>query len=313
MRHWVSLIVSALVLAGCATAKPIERTPFDDQLALFLDWFSGRYDSAAQVLSDERDGTAEAERNYRRHSIFRQVELPEFGETVVLAHQYRDGDQAKVYRQRLYTFTIDESEAAFRLRVHVPKNADALKGAYRDPSRLIGFVPEDFTVWEGCDLFWQLDDDRFVGRLKPGACRFNSEAFGQEIVLEETLTLMEDQIWFADRGLSLLGEYLFGMRGTTPNISLKVRPFICENGKGSAWLHDQGGESKALDYRIKLDRLNPSDEAGQPVGLRLTVPMSDRRDLTLLADRDAETLAINVGPDRLSCHHAPDTLYSEAG
>lgn len=311
MRHWVSFIASALVFAGCATSNPVERTPLEDQLALFLDWFPGRYDSAAQVLRDTREGTAEAERNYRRHSIFRQVELPAFGKTVFLAHQYRDGDPAKVYRQRLYTFTLDEAENAFRLRVHVPKDADALKGAYRNPSRLAGLTLEDFTVWEGCDLFWQLENGRFVGRLKPGACRFNSKAFGQEIVLDETLTLMEDQIWFADRGLSLSGDYLFGMRGTTPNMSLKARPFICEDGKGTAWLHDQGGMSKALGYRIKLERLNQADEAGQAVGLRLTVPMIGRRDLTVLADHDAETLAIDVGPDRLSCRHAPDTLYSE--
>lgn len=311
MRHWVSFIASALVFAGCATSKPVERTPLEDQLALFLDWFPGRYDSAEQVLRDTREGTAEEERNYRRHSIFRQVELPAFGKTVFLAHQYRDGDPAKVYRQRLYTFTLDEAENAFRLRVHVPKDADALKGAYRNPSRLAGLTLEDFTVWEGCDLFWQLEDGRFVGRLKPGACRFNSKAFGQEIVLDETLTLMEDQIWFADRGLSLSGDYLFGMRGTTPNMSLKARPFICEDGKGAAWLHDQGGMSKALGYRIKLERLNQADEAGQAVGLRLTVPMIGRRDLTVLADHDAETLAIDVGPDRLSCRHAPDTLYSE--
>lgn len=311
MRHWVSFIASALVFAGCATSNPVERTPLEDQLALFLDWFPGRYDSAAQVLRDARDGTAEAERNYRRHSIFRQVELPAFGETVFLAHQYRDGDPAKIYRQRLYTFTLDDAENAFRLRVHVPKAADALQGAYREPSRLAGLTLEDFMVWEGCDLFWQLEDGRFIGRLKPGACRFNSEAFGQEIVLDETLTLMEDQIWFADRGLSLSGDYLFGMRGTTPNISLKARPFICEDGKGSAWLHDQGGESKALGYHIKLERLSHADDAARPVGLRLTVPMSGRRDLTLLADHNAETLAIDVGPDRLSCRHAPDTLYSE--
>lgn len=312
MRDWISLIVSALVLAGCATAKPAKPVSLDDQLALFLDWFPGRYDSAAQVFRDERDNVPEAERNYRRHSIFRQVDLPDFGETVFLAHQYRDGDPAKVYRQRLYTFTIDEAEDAFRLRVHVPKDGGALKSAYRDPARLADLTPEDFTVWDGCDLFWKLEDDRFVGRLKPGACRFDSEAFDQEIVLDETLTLMKDQIWFADRGLSLSGDYLFGMRGTTPNISLKARPFICEDGQGSAWLHDQGGASDELGYRIKLDQLSPTDESGQPAGLRLTALMSDRRDLIFLADSDAETLAIDVGPARLSCRHAPDTLYSEA-
>ena len=161
------------------------------------------------------------------------------------------------------------------------------------------------------DMNTQVKDDRFVGRLKPGAYRFDSDSFGQKIILEETLTLMEDQIWFADRGLSLSSNYLFGMRGDTPNISLKVRPFICENRQRSAWLHDQGGETQALGYRIKSQRFSNTDKVWQPAGLRLTVPISGRRDLTVLANRDAETVAVDVGPDQLIFRHAPETLYSE--
>ena len=292
MHHWINFIVGVGVSAACAISKPIEPLSLNDQLALSIDWFPGRYDSAAQILNYEYDGTAKAARNYRRHSIFRQVDLPDFGEIVFLAHQYRDGNPTTAYRQRLYTFTIDEAEVAFHLRVHVPRDRDALKDAYRDPSHLTGLMPGDFTVWDGCDLFWQLEDDRFVGRLKPGAYRFDSDAFGQKIILEETLTLMEDQIWFADRGLSLSGNYLFGMRGDTPNISLKVRPFICENRQRSAWLHDQGGETQALGYRIKSQRFSNTDKVWQPAGLRLTVPISGRRDLTVLANRDAETVAV---------------------
>jgi len=62
--------------------------------------------------------------------------------------------------------------------------------------------------------------------------------------------------WIGPRpvGVSILSD----RRERRPISRSKVRPFICENGKGSAWLHGQGGESKALELpHKKLDRLNP--------------------------------------------------------
>jgi len=308
-------LVSLITVSGCQTIETKSVSSLEDDFALFLDWFPGRYDSAEQAATDAALNVPEAQRNYRRHSIFRQIELPSFGDTVFLAHQYRDGDPAKVYRQRIYSFVIDLEEGAFRLRVHVPKDAEALVGAYRNPSLLADLIPDDFTVWDGCDLYWRFEVDRFVGRLKPGECRFSSDAFGQDIVLEETLTLMEDQIWFADRGLSLDGRYLFGMRGDVPNISRKVRPFVCQSNGHTAWLHDQGGEAMVSGYLIRLERLSGGELNGltdQPEGLKLTVPMRGLRDLTVLADKGAETIDLDLGPASLLCRHVPQSIYSEA-
>lgn len=304
MKRIASLLLVA-TLSACALAP--HASDADDPLAQFLDWFPGRYDSGHQQWQEAATGTPEAERNYRRHSIFRRVDLPAFGDIVFLAHQYRDGDPDTVYRQRLYTFARLEGEDAFRLRVHVPTAADALRGAYRDPSRLNGLRPQDFTVWDGCDLFWRQEGERFVGRLKPGACRFASDAFGQEIVLEETLTLHEDRITFADRGLSLAGDYLFGMRGRTPNISLKTRPFLCDWDGERAWLHDQQGESDALGFPLRLHHISRGEQAG----LHLTVPMRGRPDLRVRADPDADIITVSIQGKPLTCRHAPNTLYSE--
>ena len=216
----------------------------DEQLALFLEWFPGRYDSAPQVALEEAAGLPKVERNYRRYSIFRPVDLPQFGDITFYAEQRRwlEGapPEGEVYRQRVYVITLDEAEQAIRLTVHVPKDQKALLGAYRNPALLVGLTPEDTTVWEGCDLYWHWQGDRFRGDIKAGACTFNSPAYGQEIVLEEFLVLAKDEMHFADRGLSLDGEYLFGMRGETPNISMRISPLGCsfETGATPACLAD---------------------------------------------------------------------------
>ncbi|MFN2098970.1 chromophore lyase CpcT/CpeT [Altererythrobacter sp. MF3-039] len=242
IRQLVVTFFAAMAFANPATAHeaPPDPKTLEEQLELFLEWFPGRYDSAAQVENEVAAGVPDEDRNYRRYSIFRQVDLPHFDEITFYAEQRRwlegASPEGEVYRQRIYVIAIDESEQAIRLTVHVPADQQSLLGAYRDVSLLADISPDDTTVWEGCDLFWRWHGDRFRGDIKPGACTFDSPAYGQEIVLEEYLVLARDEMHFADHGLSLDGEYLFGMRGEAPNISERISPLGCafEGGEGGS-------------------------------------------------------------------------------
>ena len=82
-----------LSLIACAHQDYPAAHPLDD----FIKIFPGRYDSYAQTQNDIRLGLDEDQRNYRRHSIFRKVDHPAFGETVFLA--MRNG----IYSQYIYT------------------------------------------------------------------------------------------------------------------------------------------------------------------------------------------------------------------
>ena len=308
------LLIAALLFVQAASAFPAEGPQsLEEQLALFLEWFPGRFDSSLQTRTDVLDEVPGDERNYHRHSIFRRVSLPAFGEVVFYAEQYRDGDPEKVYRQRIYVFTLDEDRGAIRLRVHVPESVEPLRGAYRDPSLLSGLTPEATTVWEGCDLWWQWKGDHFRGALDPGACRFTSEAFGQEIVLDEYLLLDGEAIQFADRGLALDGSYLFGMRGQVPNISRKVRPFRCELREGDGtilrWTHDQGGRLEAGGRVLDLQRWNAP---GHERGLRLTLSSEMGDGLAVaIAAKDATIIGMMHGDLEAVCRHDPGAVYDD--
>ncbi len=305
MRYWVLILVAT----GSAFAEPDERT-LDTDFEQFLAWFPGRYDNALQVSTQNARALADDDRNYRRHSIFRRVELPTFGPVVFYAEQYRDGDPANIYRQRIYVLSKDHDRGAIRLRVHIPDDAAALAGAYRDPALLAHLSPAATTVWDGCDVFWQYRDDRFEGSLDPGTCQFDSAAFGERVQLEETLTLFKDALWFADRGLSLDGRYLFGMRGSEPAKALRAYPMTCSlDNKQSFWSHDQGGSFRATTgdatYRITTQRVTRAD------GDTLLLSAATAGRPLLIATGTTSNVATTLGAATLDCFHDNGRLYEE--
>ncbi len=277
---------------------------------LFLKWFPGRYDNALQVRQQSADYNAPSEKNYRRHSIFRRVDLPAFGDVVFYAEQYRDGDPQNIYRQRIYELSLVPERGAFRLRVHIPKDVEALRGAYRDTSLLIGLTPEAATVWEGCDVFWIRIEDRFEGSLDEGTCRFYSPRYEAEVKLEETLTLTENALWFADRGLTLDGEYLFGMQGDEPAKALRARPVRCEvialvsGVTTNWWMHDQGGVYRFDEFIAELQRLGSSTED------MLTFNISGEGVMAFVSG-DGERVVMEDKGDAIQCTLQPGHGYED--
>ena len=313
-RRFAAGLASLFLVFSVSTPLAAQERPtLDKQLALFLEWFPGRYDSAQQAERQAREGLPAAERNYRRHSIFRRVDLSAFGEIVFYAEQSRGADLEEVYRQRVYVIEPDAGRGALRLRVHVPKDQAALLGAYRDPSLLADLTPADTVVWPGCDLFWKFEDDHFVGRLDEGACRFDSPAYGS-VMLDEYLLLSASEMHFADRGLSLEGEYMFGMRGETPTIAPRVRSFVCETqleeGTARNWLHDQLGsfEVEMPDERITV-RLRRLQAEG--LGLEIAQAPAHEPRLLLQAGGAVESLRFDFEELEIACSQAPERLYDD--
>ncbi len=226
LNRGFGLFATLLLLVAPLQARETDTPNLEAQLNRFLEWFPGTYDSLPQTREQETAVLPVEQRNYRRYSIFTRVELPQFGAITFYAEQRRwladSPPEGEVYRQRIYVITLDKERQKIRLRVHVPKDPLGMLGAYRDPSLLKDLTPEDTVVWPGCDLFWSWESDHFIGRLDHGACTFNSTAYGQRVQLEEYLLLASDEMHFADRGLSMDGAYLFGMRGDTPTIAKRV-------------------------------------------------------------------------------------------
>ncbi len=245
-----TVVVAALMVAMSAAATGAASLEYD--LALMMTWFEGEFDNHLQVLDEQENPPEQA--HERIHSIFAPVDLPAFGAHLFYVEQYTDGDPTKIYRNRLYSFSLNEAEQAIQLTIYSFADAAAVVGAHLDPSRLAGVTPETARTMPGCEVYWKKDGDRFIGYMKEGACRIASQRLGKTIVIGDDLVLTADEIWIGDRAVDEDGNWVFGNRAGIQHQLKRSRPFQCwavvqaEGAqeytvrRGLA-LHDQGGSA----------------------------------------------------------------------
>jgi len=280
----------------------------------------------ADELGIPRDAVPE-----RIHSIFKRVELPAFGPHVFYVEQYLDGDPTRIYRQRLYSFSLDEREQAIKLEIHIPGETKALVGAHRDASKLHGLTPAATRSPPGCEVYWRRRGDAFLGDMKPGACTFKSERSGKTIVVSDDLYLDDDEVWIYDRAVDSEGGYVYGNKAGIPNKLRKVRYFSCwlsvkregmaEDAQG-AWTFDRdiavhdGGElvwvkTEARSTRVGLKIRRPVWPSG-PNQDSLVLYVHDegleqpeRAVSYSWADPGAKRLGLNLRWMQASCSQRP--------
>ena len=262
-----TLLAALLVIAG-----PAATATLDDDLVEMMSWFSGEFDNHLQVL-EEKESPPEQPHEWI-HSIFQPVTLAAFGEHVFYVEQYLDGDPSKIYRNRLYSFSVNEEVGAIQLTILSFVDSASVVGAHLEPSRLAGLTAADVRTIPGCEVYWKREGDRrFIGWMPDGACRVQSRQTGRTIIIHDDLVLTPDEIWIADRAVDEEGNHVFGNRAGIPHKLKKSYNFDCwaaiRDQDGEGWgtvarglvLHDQGGRAllttegdEPTTYRLELEQ-----------------------------------------------------------
>jgi hypothetical protein len=213
------------------------------------------------------------------HSIFKKVDLPNIGKNVFFVQQYLDGDENKIYRQRLYNFTPDKSENALKLIIYTFDDEKKYRDSHLDSSKLNGLTMANLSTTEGCEVFWKLSKtkDKFAGYMKKDACRVASKRLGKTIIITDDLFLTKDEIWINDQAKDEQGNYVFGNKsgihaklkkvrwfeGWTAILKTGETPLVNKDftadeydGKTKLLIHDQGGTVKLNEkYTVQLAQL----------------------------------------------------------
>lgn len=339
MKRLISTICASLLLliAPHSVSAQSGGTVLEKDFALMMQWFPGRYDNSLQVFWEPSLNVAEEDRHERIHSIFKPVDLPGFPGETFYVEQYLDGDPSKIYRQRVYDFSVDPVEDAIRLKIYTPGNPKALAGAHRNPDLLKGLRPEDLSTRAGCDVFWKRQANQFLGYMKEGACRYQSKRLGAEIVISDDLVLTENEIWIKDRAETVAGEYVFGNKADVAHKLRKIRPFKCwagilrgakhgDSGKGQndwdfrtgLWFHDQQGEinlttdeTPSREIKLRLRRVEwPTGNNRPSLTLYVHEGGSDRATSYAWAEYNANRVGLNLRWIQASCTHDPSGLYN---
>jgi len=274
MRKFVvlgSLLTTAFFLVASAAAAG----SLDDDLELMMEWFAGEFDNHQQYLDEVEAETPPEQPHEWIHSIFQPVELPLFGDHVFYVEQYTDGDPAKIYRNRIYSFSVNEEVGAIQLTIYSFKDSAAVVGAHLDPAKLEGLTTDDVQTLPGCEVFWKKQADNFIGWMPDGACRVPSRRSGKIIVIDDDLVLSKNEIWIGDRAEDDDGNYVFGNKLGIPHRLQRSHDFACwgvftpvgsKEWEGGTvvrrlTLHDQGGRAEIVTndaeprhFRLELEQ-----------------------------------------------------------
>jgi hypothetical protein len=270
-----TLFVGCLILISFFSVSA--KGNLNDDMKLFSSWFEGRFDNFAQHYNDKEIKFEHLHDHI--HSIFKKVDLPAIGKNTFFVQQYLDGDESKVYRQRLYNFTANKQEKALQLTIYTFDDEKKYRDSHQDATKLNGITMANLATTNGCEVYWKLNEtrDKFTGYMKNDACKVVSKRSGKTIIITDDLFLTKDEIWINDQAKDEQGNYVFGNKsgvhsklkrvrwfegwtsilksGETP-MTNKDFPADEYDGKAKLVIHDQGGIVKLNDkYSVQLAQL----------------------------------------------------------
>jgi len=285
----------------------------EKDLRLMMSWFEGRFDNYAQTVEEKETKTEFP--HERIHSIFARVNLPNIGENVFYVQQYMDGDETKIYRQRLYVFTPNRKEKAIELKIFTFPDEKAVLNTHLDKAKLNGLTLEKMDSPKGCEVFWRLKDNKFEGSMKPNACRVVSKRSGKTLIITDDLFLTKDEIWINDQAKDDQGNYVFGNKANVHHKLKKVKIFegwtaVLKDGSAEmtgqdapadAWdgqrnlmIHDQGGMVKINDkFSAELAQLTYKNGT-KVLKLGIVDNASGKTVAYTWANPEAERIGINL-------------------
>ncbi len=150
------LLIITLILLSFLTISA--KNKLEDDMKIFNTWFEGRFDNFAQHYNDKENKVEHSHEQI--HSIFKKVDLPVIGKHTFFVQQYLDGDETKVYRQRLYNFTVNKKEKALQLTIYNFDDEKKYRDSHLDPSKLSGLAMTNLTTIRGCEVYWKLNNTR---------------------------------------------------------------------------------------------------------------------------------------------------------
>lgn len=279
-------------------------------MAEMLVLFEGEFDNFGQAYKEKEDKAPEPHENI--HSIFKRVDAKAFGPNTFYVMQYFDGDEKKIYRQRLYSFSENVTENAIQLDIYSFKTDTLFYNSHKNPEKLIDLKADMMTSTQGCAVYWKNNGTDFIGYMKDKACNFVSKRSGKKIFITDSLKLNKNEIWICDQATDEEGKYVFGHKLKIPHKlkrCIKYKGWVSLQKAGyeneyeyqkDIILHDQGqkvriysNEGKPLKYSFELSNV----VYGKDVEVLKLAIYEDGKDKALIytwAEPGAKRVGVNL-------------------
>ena len=180
----------------------VTHSSLDDDLSLLLEYFPGEYDNYMQWENDVEKNVSTADAHLHIHSIFYgPVQLPDFGDHIYYVQQYQDGNPDQIYRQRLYSFFVNETMSDIELTFYEFMEPDKYVDAQKDPSKLNSLTIKDTTqVTSDCNIHIKKDNDGIFRGKTTEKCQVEDHRSGTAIIIKDNNEFGKDYVSIHEQG-----------------------------------------------------------------------------------------------------------------
>jgi hypothetical protein len=302
----IKQLIKLMLVLLCA-ALSISAQNLKSDLQLFTSWFEGQFDNHQQVF-EEKETKAEFPHEHI-HSIFARINAPQIAPDVFFVKQYTDGNPNKVYRQRVYKFSVNKKEKAIQLDIYTLDDEKKFADLHLDVAKQATITAANLKSPAGCEVYWRLNKtrDKFEGAMKKDACRVVSQRSGKTIIINDDLFLTQNEIWINDQAKDEQGNYVFGNKANVHHKLKRIRTFTgwvaIKREGGEEWettlrdisIHDQGQIVKVSEkYSLQIAQLRFQQQVPVLV-LRVVDNVTGKWISYSWTNPEAERVGINIG------------------
>ncbi|MFK8014664.1 MAG: CpcT/CpeT family chromophore lyase [Gammaproteobacteria bacterium] len=213
----------SLALTSCAShqSEDVQATDLTAELREIVSLFTGHYRGLAPDPLARNDPQVPATMEVF-HRVA-QIDAPQFG-GIVLYHQLnRERLDGPAIQRKIYAFDTDVSRANNRMKAYYILPEQPWIDLDRNPDAVKEIAPDELKSFPvECDMNWTSQLGTIEAVIKPGACLFESTAFGQTVRAEMTYTVNKDGFDLYEAMYTATGDTIFDM--DDPISSLRMAP-----------------------------------------------------------------------------------------
>ena len=133
----------------------IRASSLQNDMKILSQLLPGVYTNSQQYLNESGKHMSSDRSHFLMRSTFRPVDISFLPESFnVFAEQFH-GDSRTPYRQRVYSFGVDEKQRALRMKILNFNDSGSPDQKVRTLSSLSRLKRKDLTTQDGCDMFWR--------------------------------------------------------------------------------------------------------------------------------------------------------------
>lgn len=224
-----TIALITLLGSGCKEEKKTEIAQTDEptekvadtpeaQLAEIMEFWPGKYNNDKQIAKAKEAGEDVwmfddiVEGGWLQvESHYIKIDNPAIGDNVLYVEEYRNHQPDSIYRQRIYTLSIDSTET-IRVKMWPFKDKKKYVGAWKNPEVLKSLMVEEISAYpDKCDLIVQKDDDIYNMNMNGKDCAFGNKVFNYQVQLTKDVFAYRDKITLLDTGelVTTAADYAF--------------------------------------------------------------------------------------------------------